>query len=101
MKKTANELPVVQRTYDLVLWYVPILNKLPRDHRFNLGDRLISNLYDLLEGLIATRYGRDNKITALERLNLKLELLRYQTRLLADLGLVSADRREFANYIGT
>jgi len=53
-----RDLPIVQKTYDLVKWYVPILNKLPRDHKSLLGDRIITGLYDLLEGLIlsAQRY---------------------------------------------
>ena len=29
-----SELPVIQKTYDLIKWYVPILNRLPRDHKF-------------------------------------------------------------------
>ncbi|MEL6384979.1 MAG: four helix bundle protein, partial [Cyanobacteria bacterium J06626_18] len=29
-----NDLPIIQKTYDLIKWYVPIINKLPRDHRF-------------------------------------------------------------------
>lgn len=32
-----RDLPIVQKTYDLVKWYVPILNRLPRDHKFLLG----------------------------------------------------------------
>jgi hypothetical protein len=28
-----RELPIIQKTYDLVKWYVPILNKLPREHK--------------------------------------------------------------------
>lgn len=32
-----SELPIVQKTYDLIKWYVPILNRLPRDHKFGLG----------------------------------------------------------------
>lgn len=47
-----RELPIVQKTYDLVKWYVPILNKLPREHKFLLGDRISTGLYDLLEGTI-------------------------------------------------
>ena len=43
-----RDLPIVQKTYDLVKWYVPILNKLPRDHRFLLGDRIITGLDELL-----------------------------------------------------
>ncbi len=76
-----NELPIIQKTYDLIKWYVPILNKLPRDHKFNLGDRMIANLYDLLESLVIARYTND-KLGILEQVNAKLELLRYQTRLL-------------------
>jgi hypothetical protein len=26
------DLPIIQKTYDLIRWYVPILNRLPRDH---------------------------------------------------------------------
>lgn len=33
MKKKENaELPVIEKTYDLILWYVPLLSRLPRDH---------------------------------------------------------------------
>ncbi|MGB7443371.1 MAG: hypothetical protein WA919_20075, partial [Coleofasciculaceae cyanobacterium] len=53
-----------------IKWYVPILNRLPRDHRFNLGDRIISGLYDSLETLVVARYaqefgrvGKDNTLT--------------------------------------
>ena len=28
-----NELPIIQKTHDLIQWYVPILNRLPRDHK--------------------------------------------------------------------
>ncbi|MCL1472927.1 four helix bundle protein [Argonema antarcticum A004/B2] len=28
-----NELAIIQKTYDLIKWYVPILNRLPRDHK--------------------------------------------------------------------
>ncbi len=54
-----QDLPVIQKTYDLIKWYVPILNRLPRDHRFLLGERIITGLYDLLEGLIQARYAKD------------------------------------------
>jgi hypothetical protein len=50
--RAMNELPIIQKTYDLLKWYVPILNQLSRDHKFALGDRIISGLYDLLEGLL-------------------------------------------------
>jgi hypothetical protein len=53
---SCGELPIIQATMDLILWFVPLLNRLPRDHRFALGDRLVQGLYDLLEGLVTARY---------------------------------------------
>jgi hypothetical protein len=98
------DLPVIQKTYDLVKWYVPILNRLPRNHRFTLGERIINGLYDLLEGLILARYSHD-KLDILQKLNLRLDLLRHQTRLLLDFELMEAKRYEYVgglmNEIGT
>lgn len=98
------ELPIIQKTYDLIKWYVPIINRLPREHRFQLGDRMVSGLYELLEELIMARYQR-NKLPQLERLNCKLDVLRYQTRLLLDFDLLSNKRYQYVgqliNGIGT
>ncbi|WP_341525519.1 diversity-generating retroelement protein Avd [Nostoc sp. UHCC 0302] len=91
-----NELPIIQKTYDLIKWYVPILNRLPRDHKFNLGNRMISGLYDLLENLIIARYTQE-KLTIIESLNSKLDILRHQTRLLLDFDLIKTERYEYAS----
>jgi hypothetical protein len=93
-----QDLPVIQKTYDLIKWYVPILNRLPRDYRFTLGDRIISGLYDLLEGLIKARYSQ-NKLTQLEALNSHLDILRHQTRLLHEFNLMAGDRYEYAGQL--
>jgi hypothetical protein len=99
-----SELPIIQKTYDLIKWYVPILNRLPRDHRFLLGDRIITGLYELLEGLIVARYAK-TKRAQLEALNSRLDILRHQTRLLLDFELIAIARYEHAgkqlNGIGT
>ena len=86
-----GELPIIQATMDLIQWFVPLLNRLPRDHRFALGDRLIQGLYDLLEGLVAARYATA-KLERLEPLNARLDLLRLQIRLLQSFHLID-DRR--------
>jgi len=52
----SEELPIIQKTYDLIKWMVPMLGRLPRTHRFTLGNRIVEELYDLLESLIAARY---------------------------------------------
>jgi len=88
-----SELLIIQKTYDFVKWYIPILNRLPQSHKFLLGQRIINELYDLLEGLVTVQYSR-SKLSSLEMLNNKLNILRYQARLLRDFDLVSVDRYE-------
>ncbi|MEY4354855.1 MAG: hypothetical protein RLZZ609_3096 [Cyanobacteriota bacterium] len=39
-----GELLINQATMNLIQWFVPMLNRLPRDHRFALGDRLVQTL---------------------------------------------------------
>jgi 23S rRNA-intervening sequence protein len=92
-----KELPIIQKTYDLIKWYVPILNRLPRDHKFNLGNRMISLLYALLEELIRARYASTTKLEILEPLNTKLDILRYQTRLLLEFNLIKTERYEYVS----
>jgi hypothetical protein len=91
-----NELPIIQKTYDLIQWYVPILNRLPRDHKFGIGDRMVSRLYEILEGLIAARYAH-KKLEILQSLTGKLDILRYQTRLLLDWKLMNTKRYEYVS----
>jgi hypothetical protein len=76
-----QELPIIQKNYDLILWYVPIVNKLPKDHKFAIGDRIIKGLYDLLGQLIIARHAKD-KLGILELINARLNILRYQTHYL-------------------
>lgn len=93
-----QDLPVIQKTYDLIKWYVPILNRLPRDHKFTLGNRIITELYELLEGLIQARYSQ-NKLPQLETLNSRLDILRHQTRLLLEFRLLAVKRYEYAGQL--
>lgn len=95
MKKDELELPIIQKTYDLILWYVPLLNRLPRDHKFNLGDRITIGLYELLEQLILARY-ESEKLSRLTAINARLNVARYQTRLLLDLKLIDGRRYQHA-----
>ena len=96
MEKTSTELPIIQMTYDLILWYVPILDRLPRDHKFILGDRIIRGLYALLDELILARYALE-KLGRLREINGQLDLIRYQTRLLHDFALMEARRYAHAS----
>jgi len=56
VNQMSSELPIIQKIYDFVKCYIPILNKLPRDHKFDLGDRIINHLYEFLEVLIQASF---------------------------------------------
>ena len=82
--KAQEELTVITKTYDLILWTCNHTGRFPRQHRFSLGDRIERKLYELLETLITAKYSRQKK-GLLDRANLALEILRFQVRLAKDL----------------
>src|SRR5205814_1755173 len=79
MKKD-QELIVITKTYDLILWSCNHTSKFPRNHRFVLGERIERNMYHLLETLIQAKYTKSRQ-RLLEQANLTLEILRFQMRL--------------------
>ncbi len=50
--KEDQELIVITKTYDLILWSCNHTSRFPRNHRFVLGEQIERNLYGLLETLI-------------------------------------------------
>jgi 23S rRNA-intervening sequence protein len=94
MKKD-QELIVITKTYDLILWSCNHTSQFPRNHRFVLGERIERNLYILLETLIQAKYTK-NRQRLLEQANLTLEVLRFQMRLAKDLQCLKVRRYGFA-----
>ena len=91
-----TELSVIQKTHDLIKWYVPFLEKLPRTYKFTVGERIIHHLYELLEGLIEAKYSH-KKTDILRKLNIKLDIVRHQTQLLQEFNLISLDNYQHVN----
>src|SRR5271156_3130530 len=91
-----QELTVITKTYDLILWSCNHTGRFPRQHRFVLGERIERNLYDLLETLIRAKYNRERTVL-LEQANLKLEILRFQVRLAKDLKCLRSNSYEFGS----
>ena len=93
--KDHEELTIITKTYDLILWSCNHTGRFPRNHRFVLGERIERNLYDLLETLIRAKYSRQRQ-PLLEDANLKLEILRFQMRLAKDLQCLKPQSYAFA-----
>jgi 23S rRNA-intervening sequence protein len=96
MKDPIDDLSIIQKTYDLIKWYVPLLDRLPRSHKFILGERMTRRLYDVLEDLVSAKYDRE-KLAQLKAINRHLTILRYQTRMLLDFELISVKRYQYAS----
>src|ERR1700693_1818590 len=94
--KRHEELVVITKTYDLILWSCNHTSRFPRQHRFVLGERIERNLYDLLETLIEAKYTKE-RTTLLDHANLKLEILRFQIRLAKDLQCLRVNSYEFVS----
>ena len=94
--RNSDELVVIVKTYDLILWSCNHTSRFPRNHRFALGERIERAMYDLLEMLIQAKYTRENK-AILDAANLKLEILRFQMRLAKDLQCIKLNSYEFAS----
>ncbi len=94
-RRKDEELVVITKTYDLILWSCNHTSKFPRNHRFVLGERIEQRLYDVLETLIEAKYSRV-RLPLLQRANLQLEILRFQMRLAKDLQCLKVESYAFA-----
>lgn len=83
----AEEISVVQRTRDLILWVVPTVNKFPRDFKHAVGLRLVDDLYSVLETLVEAKVSNP-KAPLLDRANVRLDLVRNHLRLILDFKLI-------------
>ena len=93
--RRTDELIVITKAYDLILWSCNHTGKFPRNHRFVLGERIERNLYDLLEILIRAKYTKQRQ-ELLDHANLVLEILRFQMRLAKDLQCLEVTSYGFA-----
>jgi mRNA-degrading endonuclease RelE of RelBE toxin-antitoxin system len=88
--------PIIVKTYSLTLWYIEKLAKLPRNHRFTLGEKVQQSLLDLLMLLSDAIYSK-NKNPILQEANKELEKLRILSRLMKDLNLLPRDSYRFVS----
>jgi hypothetical protein len=54
---------ILTRTDDFIKWFLPKLEKFPRNYKFLFGDRMVQLQLDLLEHLIEAYYQEDTLAT--------------------------------------
>lgn len=89
------ESPLYARTYDLLLWLIPQVQKFPRSHRFGLAERIQNTALDFQDSLIALgKHKEPQKRLTLTQADIQLEQLRLWVRLARDLQLISIPQYE-------
>ena len=92
-----DELLVIDRTYELLKWFLGRLEKFPRSHRYGLGQQIEQRLYTVFDGLLRAKYtGAGDKSASLAEVNLELESLRMLCRLAHELGMLPHKSQEYA-----
>ena len=89
-RRKDEELVVITKTYDLILWSCNHTGKYPRNHRFVLGERIEQRLYDLLDSLIEAKYSRV-RLPLQRRANLQLEIITIHTLRQAPTGFTPVE----------
>jgi hypothetical protein len=89
---------VLTRTDDFIKWFLPKIEKFPRNYKFLFGDRLVEIQLDLLENLIEAYY-RKEKLTNLRAANIGVEKLRHLLQISTEMRFLSFDhlRRQTAH----
>lgn len=84
---------IMTKTYQFLLFMLPLLAKLPRDQKFLVADRYETRVLDLLDLYVRAYYSsKENKSPLLRDANIGLEQLRYLTRLLHDMRFINHEK---------
>ena len=92
--KLPSVTPVVEKHYDLVLWFLPKLANFPKDQRYVLADRIGVLLLEILGLLTEAVYSID-RAKVLNTVNVRLDQLRYLVRVTKDMKYISISQYDF------
>lgn len=88
-----NQLLIMQKTYDMMLYVYPALKQFPRSERHQLVADIKQTMFEMTR-LIARANKARRKLEWLWRLDAELTLLRTQVRLAHELGFLPPKKYE-------
>ncbi len=83
-----QNLTIFEKTYELILWIYPTVNKFPKSQRFVLGQRIENTILKILEGIIEANQEK-NKRPCLKIVSRELDKLRILIRIAKDLKFIN------------
>jgi len=90
-----QDLSIFEKTYELILWLYPAINKFPKSQRFVLGQRIENAILEIFEGIIEANQEK-NKMPFLKKISVELDKLRILIRLSKDLKFISIRQYSFS-----
>jgi four helix bundle protein len=98
MKEKVNGLPILEKTYELILWLYPTVNKFPKSQRFVLGQRIENGVLKIVEEIIEMRVivGREEKLKQLQKISTEMDKTRMLIRISKDLKFIKTSQYIFA-----
>jgi len=90
------KLPILEKTYDLILWLYPTVNKFPKSQRFVLGQHIENLSLEILEKIIEVNTYQ-KKAELLKKISIELDKLRFLIRLSRDLKMIDLRKYEIAS----
>lgn len=84
----SHEIKVCNDIYGLMKWYGRLLQDFPRNHRYGVGLRIETNIYDMMNLVNLANTGILKK-ERLTEANALLQTLKYLVRLIWELRLIS------------
>ena len=95
----AEKESLLVKTNDFIRYFLPKIEKMPRNYKFIIGDRIVTIQLDFLELLIEAYYssGKDFKLATLKKANIQLEKLRHLMQLCVDLRFIGLKQFEYVS----
>ena len=96
MKDDRPQSPLFVKTYDFLLWLIPVTLKFPKSQRFLLAERLSTMALDFYDLILEAVMAPEAQAEKLDAADLLLAKIRLYVRLSHDLGCINLGRYEHA-----
>ncbi|MFC2015814.1 diversity-generating retroelement protein Avd [Chloroflexota bacterium] len=96
MKDTRPQSPLFVKTYDFLLWLIPLTLKFPKSQRFLLAERLSTMALDFYDAIVAAVMEPHLQGERLDEADKLLTKIRLYVRLSYDLRCISLGQMEHA-----
>ncbi len=97
MNKERPQSPLFVKTYDFLLWLIPLTLKFPKAQRFLLAERLSRMMLDFYDTILEAVIETEQQTEQLRRADKQLTKIRLYIRLSYDLRCINLGQLEHAS----